>query len=87
MYQILGNGLMIDLIDEGFCIENKNEKIWNTYVQQETKFPLSNQSFIQINKMHTKGQIKSEWIYEVIEFPNYQLKNLKDFWPKSLFEA
>ena len=29
-----------------------------------------------------KGQIKSEWIYEVIDFPNYQLKNLKDFCPK-----
>ena len=28
-----------------------------------------------------KGQIKSEWIYEVIDFPNYQLKNLNDFWP------
>ena len=26
-----------------------------------------------------KGLIKSEWIYEVIDFPNYQLKNLKDF--------
>ena len=24
-----------------------------------------------------KGQIKSERIYEVIDFPNYQLKNLK----------
>ena len=27
----------------------------------------------------TKGQIKSERIYEVINFPNYQLKNVKDF--------
>ena len=51
MYQILGNGLMIDLIDEGFMyIGNKNEKIWNRYLQQDTKFPSSNQSFIQINK-------------------------------------
>ena len=30
-----------------------------------------------------KGQIKSEWIYEVIDFPKYQLKNLKDFCPES----
>ena len=30
-----------------------------------------------------KGQIKSEWIYEVIDFLNYQLKNLKDFCPES----
>ena len=50
MYQILDNGLMIDLIDEGFMyFENKNKKIWNRYLQQETKFPSSNQSFIQIN--------------------------------------
>ena len=27
----------------------------------------------------TKGQLKSEWIYEVIDFPNYHLKYLKDF--------
>ena len=33
------------------------------------------------------SQIKSEWIYEVIDFPNNQLKNFKDFCPKSLFEA
>ena len=30
-----------------------------------------------------KGQIKSERIYEVIDFPNYQLKNLKDLCPES----
>ena len=29
-----------------------------------------------------KGQIKSEWTYEVIDFPNQQLKNLKDFCPE-----
>ena len=76
MYQLLGNGLIIDLIDEGFMdIENKNEKIWNRYLQQDTKFQSSNQSFIQSNKMQTKGQTKSEWIYKVIEFPNNQFKN------------
>ena len=32
---------------------------------------------------NTKGQIKSEWIYDVINFPNYQRKNLKDFCPES----
>ena len=35
----------------------------------------------------SKGQIKSEWIYEFIDFPNCKLKNFKDFCPKSLFEA
>ena len=34
-------------------------------------------------KNYPKGQIKSERIHEVIDFPNYQLKNLKDFWPES----
>ena len=32
-----------------------------------------------------KGQIKSEWIYEVDIFPNYQGKNLIDFCPASLY--
>ena len=29
----------------------------------------------------TKGQINSEWIYEIINFPKNDLKNLKDFCP------
>ena len=29
-----------------------------------------------------KGQIKSEWIYKDIHFPNQQLKNLKNFCPE-----
>ena len=28
-----------------------------------------------------KGQIKSEWIYETINFPKNEPKNLKDFCP------
>ena len=31
--------------------------------------------------IYTKGQIKSEWIFEIINFPKWQLKNLKDFCP------
>ena len=34
---------------------------------------------------HPKGQIKSEWIYEVIKFPKQQLKTLKDFCPERLY--
>ena len=30
-----------------------------------------------------KGQIKSGWIYEDIDFPNYHLKYLKNFCPES----
>ena len=33
----------------------------------------------------TKGQIMSECIYEIIDFPKYHGKNLIDFCPESLF--
>ena len=32
-----------------------------------------------------KGQMKSECIYEIIDFPKYHRKNLIDFCPVSLF--
>ena len=32
----------------------------------------------------SKGQIKSEWIYVIINFPKNEPKNLKDFCPVSL---
>ena len=32
-------------------------------------------------QVHTKGQIKSERIYEIINFPKNDPKNLKDFCP------
>ena len=31
--------------------------------------------------VHTKGQIKSEWIYEINNFPKNYQKNLNDFCP------
>ena len=39
---------------------------------------------VEIFKTAHKGQIKSEWKYEVKIFPNYQRKNLMDFCPASL---
>ena len=36
---------------------------------------------IQQKEMNPKGQIKSEWIYEVIVTPKMQTKNYKDFCP------
>ena len=51
---------------------------------------------VSVNDLHltdsdttslAKGQVKSEWIYEIVHFPNYQLKNLKDFCPEKLFEV
>ena len=34
---------------------------------------------------YAKGQMKSECIYEIIDFPKYHQKNLIDFCPESLF--
>ena len=34
-----------------------------------------------------KGQLNSEWIYEVIVSPKMPTKNLKDFCPESLLES
>ena len=34
-----------------------------------------------------KGQIKSEWIYEIINFQKNDPKNLKDFCPKSFYST
>ena len=38
-----------------------------------------------LDKLNTKGQIMSECIYEIIDFPKYQRKILIDFCPESLF--
>ena len=35
----------------------------------------------------SKGQIKSEWIYEIINFPKNEPKNLKDFCPESFYST
>ena len=32
-----------------------------------------------------KGQMKLEYIFEIIDFPKYRRKNLIDFYPESLF--
>ena len=44
---------------------------------------------LQVNKntisTAAKGQMKSECIYEIIDFPKYHQKNLIDFSPESLF--
>ena len=35
----------------------------------------------------SKGQLNSEWIYDVIVSPKMLTKNLMDFWPGSLLEG
>ena len=42
---------------------------------------------VSSNTQETKGQIKSEWIYEIINFPKYEPKNLKDFGGLELLEG
>ena len=34
-----------------------------------------------LQNFDAKGQLYSEWIYEVIISPKMPTKNLKDFWP------
>ena len=34
-----------------------------------------------------KGQIKSEWIYEIINFPKNEPINFKDFYPESFYST
>ena len=68
---------------ESFVNLNKNDS-------NETKFKsicykLCLGTFLSIHlrflSYHTKGQIKSEWINEIINFPKNDPKNLKDFCP------
>ena len=42
-------------------------------------------TFALVARSTTKGQVKSECIYEIIDFPKYHRKNLIDFCPESLF--
>ena len=39
------------------------------------------------NSLNSKGQIKSEWIYEIINFPKNDPKNLKDICPKKFYST
>ena len=38
-----------------------------------------------LQNVYTKGQIKSEWIYEIINFPKDEPKYLKDFCPMQAY--
>ena len=48
--------------------------------------PCSSAKFVSNYVVH-KGQLNSEWIYEVIISPKMPTKNLKDFCPGSLLEG
>ena len=42
---------------------------------------------VNIWRVTLKGQIKSEWIYEIVNFPKNDPKNLKDFYPESFYST
>mgnify|MGYP006888743328 CR=1 FL=1 len=52
----------------------------------EKRRPSSNKSAL-IGSKHTKGQLNSEWIYEVTVSPKMPNKNLKDLCPGNLLEG
>ena len=78
--QILGSFLLAHLFFNKEWIINKST-VFQNYNRQNCHFQRNDKSRI------IKGQINSEGIYEVIDFPNYQRKYCKNFCPKSLFEV
>ena len=45
------------------------------------------ESFMHFNQITAKGQLNSEWIYEVIVSSKIATKNYRDFCPGSLLEG
>ena len=86
-----GNNQVVETLQKRF-LDRKSTLLtrWHCTANAYARFLHNYNSFKKIYKLAFefgflvyKGQIKSECIYEVIDFPNCQLKNLKDFCPKS----
>ena len=61
-----------------------------TQMKSKCKHFLHNMSIMSMQGIHNtdpKGQLNSEWIYEVIVSPKMPTRNLKDFCPGSLLEV
>ena len=60
---------------------------WWVFQWTEIVFPPFRSQYTNLDSklLATKGQIMSECIYEIIDFPKYHLKNLIDFCPESLY--
>ena len=52
-----------------------------TWEQYSTRSRECSSQKLEISRWNLRGQIKSEWIYEIINFPKIDPKNLKDFCP------
>ena len=59
-----------------FCPKNENELVL-ILKKMKSELPKTFSGFF-----FTKGQIMSECIYEIIDFPKYYQKNLIDFCPR-----
>ena len=70
---------------------NLEKKSLDSSIVEWQIFPLSQivacNHFLMILAPHTKGQLNSEWIYEVIISPKIPTKNYRDFCPGSLLEG
>ena len=91
---------ILDFIDQWLDDQNETTEITKTVAfnleepeseQAEESENLENLEKLVINDTGldllkpSKGQMKSECIYEIIDFPKYHLKNLIDFSPGRLF--
>ena len=91
---------ILDFIDQWLDDQNETTEITKTVAfnleepeseQAEESENLENLEKLVINDTGldllkpSKGQMKSEYIYEIIDFPKYHRKNLIDFCPESLF--
>ena len=56
-------------------------------INRDVKFSSVFHWKINQNKFIAKGQLNSEWIYEVIVSPKMPTKNFSDFWPGGLLEG
>ena len=77
----------------GWCIGNIGH-VSCTYItsgwQNSNNVTVNLQTSVFIDyleKIVVKGQLNSEWIYEIIVSPKVQTKNLKDFCPGSLLKG
>ena len=87
---VFWNEIMASLQNLGLFLKNK---LFQTWIKWKT--PSAENWIINLQQdilvsdtkslLHSKSLIKSEWFYEIINFPKYQLKNLKDFCPEKFY--
>ena len=68
---------------EKSCMKRRRCPLIHGWWKRRFRIPLHVRAFFKYvgQILPIKGQIKSEWIYEIINFPKNEPKNLKDFCP------